>query len=80
MHFTGKIDCMTVGNSIDEMNELIDSLVCWSSALRQLSKCCANLGDVQRAIQLCEELVAIACHCLPSSHPHIAVCESMLNW
>ena len=50
------------------------------SALRCLSTCCTNLGDVQRAMQLAEEALSIACHCLPNNHPHLAICESMVKW
>ena len=42
--------------------------------------CCESLGDVQRAMQLAEEALSIACHCLPNNHPHLAVCESMVKW
>ena len=50
-----------------------------SSGFRDLSRCCVSLGDVQRAMQLAEESVAISCHCLPDNHPHIAFCESMVK-
>ena len=49
-------------------------------ALGKLSRCCEELGDVQRAMSLCEESVAIASQCLPNGHPHIVQCESMLEW
>ena len=49
-------------------------------ALVKLSSCCEELGDMQRAMKLCEESVAIASQCLPNGHPLIADCETMLEF
>ena len=74
------IVCLTILTiTVEEMTCLsADSFVCLSSVLRKLSRCCRSLGDVQRATQLCEESLAIACHCLPDNHPNIALCQ--LKW
>ena len=45
-------------------------------ALGRLSSCCEELGDVQRAMILCEESLLIASQSLPNGHPYIAECES----
>ena len=63
-----------------EMNQLlIDSLVGLSLVITELSSCCLKLGDVQRAMQLAEEAVAIASNCLPINHPNTALCEFMVK-
>ena len=70
---------MTIDNS---RNSSGLSVTVWFvfSALRDLSYCCDNLGDIQKAMQLAEEALSIACHCLPNNHPQLAVCESMVKW
>ena len=57
----------------------MDSLVCLSLVIRLLSGCCENLGDVERAMQLAEQALAIASNCLPDSHPKTALCEFMVK-
>ena len=70
---------MTIDNSRNSGG--LSVTVCFVfSALRCLSHCCESLGDVQRAMQLGEEALSIACHCLPNNHPHLALCESMVKW
>jgi tetratricopeptide (TPR) repeat protein len=47
-----------------------------ANVIRQLSVCYQGLkrSDMQqRAMQLAEEALAIACQCLPNNHPHMAV-------
>ena len=57
----------------------VDSMVCLSSVLRRLSRCCQSLGDVHRAMQLAEQALAIAANCLPDNHPETALCEFMVK-
>ena len=57
----------------------MDSLVCLSLVIRQLSWCCENLGDMQRAKTLAEEALAIVSNCLSSHHPNTALCEFMVK-
>jgi tetratricopeptide (TPR) repeat protein len=44
----------------------------------QLSLCCENLGDIQRAKELASEALSIATCCLPNDHPRIAFYISQL--
>ena len=57
----------------------MNSLVCLSLVIRQLSRCCQNLGDMQKAMQLAEQALAIASNCLPDNHPDTALCEFMVK-
>ena len=57
----------------------MESLVCLSLVIRQLSRCYKGLGDVQRAKELAEQALAIASNCLPDKHPVTAVCEFMVK-
>jgi tetratricopeptide (TPR) repeat protein len=50
-----------------------------SLGVGQLSLCCENLGDIQRAKELASEALSIATCCLPNDHPRIAFCELVVK-
>ena len=57
---------------------LIDCLVHFIGVYK-LSRCCQIMDDVQRAMELAEEAVAVVSHSFPNDHPDTALCELVIK-